>query len=319
MKALGFRSGRLRPPGLEAALFCLGLAGLLSPLPASGDDLAADFSVAANPNGRWSYGWIPAAGGALRLYTHPYPDQGDGFEHWELGIPAIMHNVSGVEQHPSGTSTIPPDGVCTHPGAGQERAVVRWTAPWAGRCGVTAEFAGQSGYLGAPLTTTGVQIRHNGLTLFSASLNLGGAPNSVGWQGDLDVAAGDSLDFLVDDGGNGYAYDSTGPSVSISFSPTAVETPAAAPGPWLELGPNPTSGPLRLALRASRPTRATLRIYDARGRLVRELASGEIAAGTTGVAWDGRGDDGAPAPSGVYLVSLREPGTTVSRRFVIAR
>ena len=43
-------------------------------------------------------------------------------------------------------------------------------------------------------------------------------------------------------------------------------------------------------------------VYDLAGRKVRELMRGPQSPGTLRVLWDGRGDDGAPVRSGVYMV-----------------
>jgi hypothetical protein len=49
----------------------------------------------------------------------------------------------------------------------------------------------------------------------------------------------------------------------------------------------------------------SLRVYDVRGRLVRELASGQIGGGLHEVRWDGRDTRGETASSGVYLYRLQ--------------
>jgi flagellar basal-body rod modification protein FlgD len=48
----------------------------------------------------------------------------------------------------------------------------------------------------------------------------------------------------------------------------------------------------------------SVRLVDAKGRLVRTLASGLRNAGTHEETWDGLTDDGLPAPSGIYFVSV---------------
>ncbi|MBD3221847.1 T9SS type A sorting domain-containing protein [bacterium] len=48
-----------------------------------------------------------------------------------------------------------------------------------------------------------------------------------------------------------------------------------------------------------------LEIYDVRGRLVRRVRDGGIANGRATVTWDGRGNDGRRAASGLYLYRIR--------------
>ncbi|HLA62841.1 MAG TPA: kelch repeat-containing protein, partial [Rhodothermales bacterium] len=65
--------------------------------------------------------------------------------------------------------------------------------------------------------------------------------------------------------------------------------------------PNPTTGPVRVALTSAGGT-ARVEVYDALGRRVAVLHDGTLAAGVHTLDWDGRADGGAPVPAGVYLV-----------------
>jgi serine protease len=76
---------------------------------------------------------------------------------------------------------------------------------------------------------------------------------------------------------------------------------------------NPARGSARVAFRLTQGGSATVRVFDARGALVRTLervrGSGEHA-----VAWDGRSNNGALAASGVYWFRIEsEEGTAVRK------
>lgn len=67
---------------------------------------------------------------------------------------------------------------------------------------------------------------------------------------------------------------------------------------------------IRLALARAADTRVD--VLDVRGRLVRALSSGPLAAGVHEQTWDGRSDRGMRAPAGLYMVRVRaarESGT----------
>ena len=49
------------------------------------------------------------------------------------------------------------------------------------------------------------------------------------------------------------------------------------------------------------PARASLKIYDVQGRMVRTLLDQEAAAGTFRALWDGRSGNGVAAGKGVYF------------------
>ena len=56
------------------------------------------------------------------------------------------------------------------------------------------------------------------------------------------------------------------------------------------------------------------------GRRIRTLHSGELAAGTHYIQWDGKDAQGAAVPSGVYLVRLSGGGTSsLSRQMVLMK
>jgi len=66
------------------------------------------------------------------------------------------------------------------------------------------------------------------------------------------------------------------------------------------------------------PGQATLRIYDAAGRLVRELVNGTVEAGSHEARWDGRDVRGRDVASGVYFYRLEaERAGSMVRKMVL--
>jgi phage shock protein E len=60
-------------------------------------------------------------------------------------------------------------------------------------------------------------------------------------------------------------------------------------------------------------------IYDARGRLVREMVAGSHARGEARLTWDGKDEEGLPLSSGVYFYRLSSDGLSMTRRVVLLR
>jgi aminopeptidase N len=81
---------------------------------------------------------------------------------------------------------------------------------------------------------------------------------------------------------------------------------------------NPARGAVRLA--AALPTRAAARVevYDASGRLVRTLTSGEFTAGRHPLTWDRRDASGRSVAAGVYVVRLTAVAERDAVRLVLA-
>lgn len=106
--------------------------------------------------------------------------------------------------------------------------------------------------------------------------------------------------------------------MSEPYLPTAA--PGAAPRAAFEIhaAPNPFNPTTTLRFETSSPgERASIDIYDARGRLVRRLLNESVSAGS--VAWDGRDGDAHDLPSGVYFAVLRSGRRAEIEKMVLLR
>jgi hypothetical protein len=108
----------------------------------------------------------------------------------------------------------------------------------------------------------------------------------------------------------------------IISSPSDVADEVALPKEYgLAIrGPNPSPGSgtrFELAI----PTRSpvTVRVYDVRGALVRELLQRTLGPGRHGVQWDGRSASGRPVGSGVYYIQALVGGKKLIVRHAIVR
>jgi flagellar hook assembly protein FlgD len=65
---------------------------------------------------------------------------------------------------------------------------------------------------------------------------------------------------------------------------------------------------------------ATIRVYNRAGRLVRTVIGGlPLEAGANLVRWDGRDEDAAIVPDGIYLVAVEALGETQRRTLAVVR
>lgn len=83
--------------------------------------------------------------------------------------------------------------------------------------------------------------------------------------------------------------------------------------------PNPFNPKTVISFTVASEGRGSLRVYNLRGELVRTLRDGTFAAGQQAIEWDGRGDNGVLAGSGVYLYRLEVGGQAVSRRMMLLK
>jgi flagellar hook assembly protein FlgD len=85
------------------------------------------------------------------------------------------------------------------------------------------------------------------------------------------------------------------------------------------MAPNPSTGPATVEFTLPRGAFATVALYDIAGRRIRGLASGDYAAGTQRLAWDGLDDRGRAVPAGNYRVRIAALGFVESRSCVRLR
>lgn len=216
------------------------LFGVSSPLRAGMIyDAAADFSLAGNPNGAWSYGYdaegeeflynvsTTAEFGNSNLSSWRFPYSPEFFGRG----PAVVKNLAATTQQGPSATLLPGEltlfiGLLEF-GSGQILPVtasfVRWTAPDSGTLSLSAVFEGRS--LGG--TTTGVVVYDDrGLIDFSANVNGFGPSSDQSFSTSVSVTKGDNIYFLTSiTTFPQYGGDATGLSATIDFSPAAGTVP----------------------------------------------------------------------------------------------
>lgn len=154
----------------------------------------------------------------------------------------------------------------------------------------------------------------------------GWSGSSGGWKGAVfditeytELAVTFRLKFASDSstGGAGFFIDDitfdTGNSLSPVNPDEVVPTPRAVA---LSAHPNPFNPQTTLNWEITRPGPMTIRVFDTRGRLIRQLRN-EFSQETQGaVTWDGRNDRGEGSASGTYLVQVKDASGQASTRRV---
>ena len=108
-------------------------------------------------------------------------------------------------------------------------------------------------------------------------------------------------------------YSSTGAQARIADgSPTDVTLQDLAAFSVDAPYPNPFTDRVTVALHSPESTHIRATVFDVTGRRVSTLFDGDVGAGLTQLAWDGRASSGSQVASGVYLVVVETP----TERFV---
>lgn len=100
---------------------------------------------------------------------------------------------------------------------------------------------------------------------------------------------------------------------------TSVPPAQAGIATALHASPVPAIGETRLAFTLGSPTRVSLLLFDAGGRVVRRLHAGVLEAGMHSVTWDGRDEGGRLQAPGIYLARAEIGGVISSTRIVRLR
>jgi hypothetical protein len=118
--------------------------------------------------------------------------------------------------------------------------------------------------------------------------------------------------------------DGVGDTVSdfVLFQPwyEALGVAAAEGQPTLHRAfPNPLESATTLTFSLPLPSRVSLGIYDAAGRVVTSLVEGNLAAGPHLVRWDGSDAHGQSVAQGVYFARIEAGGHAATERIVVVR
>lgn len=211
-------------------IWALGFLALTSPAFATVWNLADDYSLSANPSGRWSYGTSLVPGQDFTLFSKVFPQEreasggvcagwaGDiynGYEHMPItqkcfGDPKrYAVHIGYPSEGPRPAVKQRNGGVFVHPADGDSGyVVVRWTAPKNAVYTIWASFYSADVYTGA---TASVQVLLNGSPLSEGTVSgFSGNKSYTTPDSGLRLSSGDVIDIVVGNGGNGYGGDSTG-------------------------------------------------------------------------------------------------------------
>jgi hypothetical protein len=184
-------------------------------------DAAANFSTTNNPTTVWTYGYEDSSGDFAQF---PINNGNTNTPSWcraldfPNNLPTVLKNVSGHVWTDGSGNIIQIDQMALHPGNSSDAAyaVLRFTAPITGLYTVTARFSGLFSIGNG--TTSDVYIDLNKTTrLFDSSVRGYAAEASYTSPFLVTALKGDTIDFIVSNGGNGFEGDLTGLAATVTL------------------------------------------------------------------------------------------------------
>jgi hypothetical protein len=116
-------------------------------------------------------------------------------------------------------------------------------------------------------------------------------------------------------------FDWQGMMTILRPQPRTVAAAPLAPAQTarLHVAPNPCNPRATITLTMADAGPATVRVFDARGRLVRRLHDGRLEMGAHDLSWSGDDDNGRPVATGVYLVRAESGGHAETARVTVVK
>jgi hypothetical protein len=179
------------------------------------DRAAHHFTIANNPSGNWSYGFITSLGTSFIRYGSTTTVEST-LQVWNSGpvassnalAPSVFSSAALVDKIYQGSFKMSPGQLGFYPGTTGEWSIIRWIAPRLGMYAIDARFTGLSGANDAAVSTTSIDLQINGAISVSKTMNTNGGPNVVVYGAPAQsFKQGDTVDFMVGYGTDGNATD----------------------------------------------------------------------------------------------------------------
>jgi hypothetical protein len=180
-------------------------------------DAVANFSLASNPNGTWSYLYeAPGSGPSLMTQSGTYPGV-PGVILWSDGLP--VPDIAYLTKNTTGSTatylTIVQPTNLLNMDPQSYTDIIRWTAPSAGVWSIAGIFQG----IDIDQHSHPVEIVENGSTVLLSPTTISAYGQVITFSDTVTLATGNTLDFIVSTGPTSFSNLSTGFDVTIQSVP----------------------------------------------------------------------------------------------------
>jgi len=131
---------------------------------------------------------------------------------------------------------------------------------------------------------------------------------------DFDVPAGD-VEYAITAVYDGFESE----PLSGTYANTDTETDLVFTDQVLGNYPNPFNPTTEIRFSLAENSSVELKIYNAKGEFVKQLASGKMDAGMHSTIWNGNDKAGKQVPSGIYFYNVKTESINVSKKMILLK
>ena len=184
------------------------------------------------------------------------------------------------------------------------------------------DFEEYAGYVQVPVGDYTIDVAAHGsatpVASFSAPLTgLGGGTGLVFASGFLSPTTADSSFTLILTTPSGYSVELPATNTALNIIEDDVIKPNAFS--LKQNYPNPFNPSTSISFELFEPSDISINVHDLRGKLVKNLLSGNLNNGAYNIQWNGKNTNGMSVAGGVYFYSITSGESTIIRKMSLIK
>ena len=182
-------------------------------------------------------------------------------------------------------------------------------------------YSEYAGYLQVPVGDYTIDVTAHGseqsVASFAAPLSGFGGGTGIVYASGFLASASDSAFSLILTTPSGYNVQLPSASTALSTIDEMNINPSVFS--LNQNYPNPFNPSTTISFDVYQASRVSLSVYDLNGRLVRNLMSGNLGAGTYNIDWNGKNAKGLSVAGGVYFYSITSGGSSIIKKMSLIK
>ena len=182
-------------------------------------------------------------------------------------------------------------------------------------------YSEYAGYLQVPVGDYTIDVTAHGseesVASFAAPLSGFGGGTGIVYASGFLASASDSAFSLILTTPSGYSVQLPSASTALSTIDEININPLAFS--LNQNYPNPFNPSTTISFDVYEASRVSLSVFDLNGRLVKNLMSGNLGAGTYNINWNGKNTNGLSVAGGVYFYSITSGESSIIKKMSLIK